>query len=195
MGGEAAITVRMPAPTQGALQFEDDMHEIVAFAVLDDHSRIELDPSMGMRLSSLNTRALVVGGGNRTIVVPYNAVPHNGPLVDISWAPDGTCTAQHADEAPATLAAKTIALRVTPPAPEALFAAADSTLLVPSGDVAALDGAGYPTVGQISVDIKFASKVQRGMQDDGLVHFSVRTFACIIPRVLRFAANTCCEML
>ena len=155
------------------LQYEGDAMSVVAWAVLDDHSRVPLTPANGLVITSLNNAAaaIITDGESQRIVVVPNPEQHTGPLLDVLWAPSGDCF----ENGPGFTghAHRQIDLEVSPPPAEKMVATASSALLVGDADVATNSGAGYPTSAQIEVSLHFSEgKVQPQLQTDSRALFT-----------------------
>lgn len=144
--------VRVTPPTAKKLQYEDDSMTAVAWAIMDDHSRIELRPSNGLVLSSLNLAAVHVEQDHDrwSVIVPSEPSAHNGPLLRVRWQ-----------------------MAVTPPPAEKMTASISASLLVCAGDVASDVGAGFPSAAQLSVSLHFVGNVKDGVERDRRSTFEI----------------------
>jgi len=78
-------------PTVPTLRFEGDEARVMAVAVFDDLSCMEVTPEMGLRLSAASPDAVEVGPGPRTVRVAALAPSKDGPLATAQWVGAAAC--------------------------------------------------------------------------------------------------------
>ena len=181
------VYVVIAAPTKTRLQYEGDTMSVAAWAVLDDHSRITLDPANGLRIESLNQNAVQVSIVSNAVQleVPSNPEANDGELLRVIWQPYGGCldrirNASNTGVAAAAAAgdtsfvhstlgdyaAVTVDLEVRPPTADLLEAVVSTPLLVGPNDLATATGADFVSVGHISVALHFTDRIQSNLQHD-----------------------------
>jgi hypothetical protein len=166
------IGVSMAPPVKFPLRFEGDSLLVVASAVFDDHTRIQLTPENGLHIVSFRTDALVLSEDYpRQVVVPHDPMRSSGPILEVSWAPRGPCFTSGPGLSGSI--SSEIVVDVTPPMADALHVASSFSLLACKGDPASALGVGLPAVAQLSVSLDFGSKVQSNLEHDPRTHFEV----------------------
>jgi hypothetical protein len=183
LGGLGALAVGSTGPfargsalevTIGALQtkelsFEKDAMTVVASAVFEDHSRLELSTDSGLVLKSHNEDALTVVGS--TVVVPFDAVSASGPILGVAWFPSGVCMNSSYAMSPYTQT--NFSLDVTPPVAKEMLATVSNAFIVCTGDAATHTGADYPATTQLAVSLKFKTKTMSNLAGDSRVKYVV----------------------
>jgi hypothetical protein len=150
------IQVTVSPPTVIQLQYEGDSMAIIVWAILEDHSRIELLPSNGLQVTSLHSMALTVTVNKDQdlvhVVVPAEPTAHTeGPLLRVQWLLDGACTSA----SNSIQSTRDLALTVIPPPAESIKVSVPATLLVCNNDVATGAGADYPSTVQLTATLHF----------------------------------------
>ena len=133
---------------------------VLVSAVFDDHSRMELTAGNGLQISSRNEKAIRVEG--QRVVVPENAEPFTGTLLDVVWNTSQRCSRPNG--AISFDARQSVTLAVTPPQAKDLQMAASSTLLVAVDDPASKPGGDYPTSAQLTLELIFDSRTENGLE-------------------------------
>ena len=149
-GTKVAVTLGKPIQPQFNLQ--GDKATIVASAVLEDHTRIFLTPANGLVLSANAPSSLKVSG--ETVYVPYDPKPAAGPLIQVSWNPQGKCQSKNNYQL-SRYVHQNLTLAVEPPQAKAMVAGNNHRFLVCTGDAAAASGADFPSNDQIKVVLQY----------------------------------------
>eukprot|EP00729_Bicosta_minor_P011796 gene11796-26003_t len=156
------VGISIGAVSAKQLQYEGDSLTLLASAVFEDDSRLELTASNGLVVESYAEASITVK--NNQLVVPLDPKPANGSLIGVSWQPQGDC--QESNDAMSTYMSRNVTIAVTPVMAESMTASSSKSFIVVSGDGATAAGANYPTQAQLSVSLVFETKTKNNLQAD-----------------------------
>ena len=167
-GRDSTLNITVGPPNTKKLQYKGDSTFVVASAVFNDDSRLELTAANGLVVSSNNKKAAVVSG--QKITVPFDPQAFKGKLITVTWKPKDKCS--NLPDA----ATKDLELEVAPPQAESMTASTSQAFVVCSDDVATKTGAEFPNTAQLTVGLKFPKGVtKKNLQGDNRTTYTVLT--------------------
>jgi hypothetical protein len=152
------------------LSYEDDSMTVIASAVFEDNSRLQLSEETGLTLTTNNADAIGVATGSK-VVVPFDPVQASGELLKVAWLPSGKC--QKSSYAMSSYTSRNVTLEVSPPVAEEMLASSSNSFIVCSEDTATHTGADYPATTQLSVSLKFATRTVNNLHNDERTSYAV----------------------
>lgn len=162
----SALNVTVGPPHTKKLQYEGDATFVVASAVFNDDSRLELTPANGLVVTTNNKKAAVVSG--QKIIVPFNPEAYKGPLVTVAWKPKTSCSTLP------SVSVKNVTLEVTPPQASSMAVSSSQSYLVCTNDIATKTGAQFPNAAQLSVSLKYPKGVtKKNLEGDARTTYTV----------------------
>ncbi len=156
------VGISIGAVSAKQLQYEGDFLTLLASAVFEDDSRLELTASNGLVIESYAETSITVN--NNQLVVPFDPEPASGPILGVSWSPKGNC--QDTRYALSSYTSRNISMTVEPPAAQSMTASSSNLFIVVSGDGATAAGADYPAQAQLSVGLVFETKTKNNLEAD-----------------------------